>query len=300
MNTGEGSRSGEDSALKDDVTYVDVRDSEEEVLALVERAMKRVVVKHDLTGFTCYRCKEKGHLGRHCPKIAEEEEIANRVSSFSPGIRWLLSLPNLEEDDVTDEIVHEEEEGIDDSEDEFFALLTRVMKRAHTKGVSEDYMCYLCKKKGHLVKNCPTRDEEGVAAELVKPHVPMAAQGDEISDREESAGVPNTLDLTGKSDSEREEEVSNKRSMTKVKSLDLEKTTTTCMSLWNTRKGSVMESGKGKTMSNNSGKNLGKFRIDQTSRFIPKDQGYYGAQHSEYIYYHPEYGIPVLVYSPMH
>ena len=53
-------------------------------------------------------------------------------------------------------------------------------------------------------------------------------------------------------------------------------------------------------MSNNGGNNSGEIRINQISKFMSKDQGYYGAQNSGHKYYHPEYGIPVSEYYPMH
>ncbi len=194
-----------------------------------------------------------------------------------------------------------EEEVTSDSEDEVFAFCVQAMRRVHTRKVSKDYICYLCKKRGHLARNCPTKEEEEVAAELAKPRAPMAAWCEVISDDEGRIdAVPNTLYVTGQSSSEKEEEVSKKHSLAKLKSLDPKKYVTASMTLWNERKISIIEPGKGETMSNNGGNNSGEIRINQINKFMSKDKGYYGAQNSGHKYYHPEYGIPVSEYCPMH
>ena len=88
MDTGKESRSGEESALKNGVTCDDVGNSEDEIFASIERDMRRVSIKHDLTGITCLQCMEKGHFGQHCPKITKEEEVANLAPSGTSSVRW--------------------------------------------------------------------------------------------------------------------------------------------------------------------------------------------------------------------
>ena len=67
MNTGKGSRSEEESALKINVTGEIVHeeeevssDSEDEIFAFFAQAMRRVHTKKDPSDYICYHCKEKG------------------------------------------------------------------------------------------------------------------------------------------------------------------------------------------------------------------------------------------------
>ncbi len=178
MNTGKDSRSKEESALKADVTGNDVSNSEDEIYTLMEKVMRKVFIQHDLTGYTCYRCMERGHLGRHCPKVAEGEEVANQAPSVTPNVRCLMGLPNPEE--------------------EFLDLLARTMRKVHVKRDLEGYTCYLCKEKGHLARYCPKKEEEETVAEPAKPRVLVAAWCDETSDDEGRIdNVPNRLCLMG-------------------------------------------------------------------------------------------------------
>ena len=300
MSTGKVSRSKEESAPKKEETCNDASDSEDEIFALMERAMRKKVVKHDLTGVTCYKCRERGHFGLHCPKGVKGVEVANRAPSVTPNILSLWDLLGLEEDDTPSEEVHKEEEVVDESEDEILASLDKFLERKYSKRDPKGYMCYICKKKGHLAENCPTREEEEVAAELAKPRTPITAWWDETSNgEEESAVVLNTRQLAGRTGSEREEKVSNKHSLIKVETFDLEKVITASMTLRDGKEIPEIEPDKGKIIGHSYGNNSRKPRISQISRVMSKEQGYYGAQHSGYIYYHPEYGIPVLVHCPM-
>ena len=245
MSTGKGSRSEEESALKVDVTCDDVSNSEDEIFALMEKAMRKVVIKHDLTGVTCYRCMERGHFGRHCPKVAKGEEVANQAPSATPDVLCLMGLPNLEEGDVTCEIFNEKGEGVRDSEEEIFALLARAMRKVHVKKDPEDYICFHCKEKGHLARNCPEKEVEEAAAELANPRAHMAAWCDETFDDEGRIdNVPNRLCLMGQPSLEEEEEVSEKLFIVKIESLDQKKCVKVTMMLWNERKNFVLDQGE--------------------------------------------------------
>ncbi len=289
MNTGEESRSEKESAPKKEVTCNDASNSEDEIFAWIERAMRRVVVKHDLTGVTCYRCMERGHLGLHCPKGAKGVGIVNQTPSVTSNVRCLLDLPNLEEGDATGEIVHEEEEVIDDSEDEFLALLDQVVERAYIKRDPKDYICYLCKKKGHLARDCPTKEEEGVAAELAKPRAPKAAWCDETFDDEGRIdNVPNRLCLMEQPSLEEEEEVSEKLFLVKIESLDQKMCVKVTMLLWNERENFVLDNED----------NIMSTLVDE---LMSKNQEYDDVQDNGHEYYHPEYGPhPELEYYLEH
>ena len=260
------------------MTGNDVSNSEDEIYTLMEKAMRKVFIKHDLIGVTCYRCMERGHFGRHCPKVAKGEEVANRAPSVTPNVMCLMGLPNLEEGDVTCEIFNEKGEGVRDSDEEIFALLARAMRKVHVKKDPEDYICYHCKEKGHLAGNCPKKEEEEATADLAKPRALVAAWCDETSDDEGRIdAVLNKLCLMGQPSPEKEEEVSENLSLAKIEYLDQKKCVEVTMMLWNERKKVVLE-------------DKDNIMFTLVDELMSKNQECYGVQDNWHKNYHPEYG----------